>query len=87
MLGNFSPQAERGKKRLAFLLKQAEVFQHFAPTASDIGKKCALFSCQAHEQKEIYRLGHVADFSVPVQSSLGLFGAVAPRTGPNRYSA
>lgn len=24
-------QAERGRKRLAFLLKQAEVFQHFAP--------------------------------------------------------
>ena len=27
-------QAERGRKRLAFLLKQAEVFQHFAPIAS-----------------------------------------------------
>jgi hypothetical protein len=34
-------QAERGKKRLAFLLKQAEVFQHFAPAAADQGKKCA----------------------------------------------
>ena len=34
-------QGERGKKRLAFLLKQAEVFQHFAPAAADQGKKCA----------------------------------------------
>ena len=33
-------QGERGKKRLAFLLKQAEVFQHFAPAAADQGKKC-----------------------------------------------
>lgn len=44
-------QAERGKKRLAFLLKQAEVFQHFAPTASDIGKKCALSSRRATEPR------------------------------------
>lgn len=32
-------QAARGKKRLEFLLKQAEVFQHFAPAAADKGKK------------------------------------------------
>ena len=36
-------QGERGQKRLAFLLKQAEVFQHFAPAAADQGKKCAAF--------------------------------------------
>ena len=28
-------QAERGEKRLQFLLKQAEVFQHFAPDAAE----------------------------------------------------
>lgn len=27
-------QAERGRRRLNFLLKQAEVFQHFAPVAA-----------------------------------------------------
>ncbi len=32
-------QAERGQKRLQFLLKQAEVFQHFAPAASEKEKK------------------------------------------------
>ena len=32
-------QAERGQKRLEFLLKQAEVFQHFAPAASEKEKK------------------------------------------------
>jgi hypothetical protein len=30
-------QAERGRKRLNFLLKQAEVFQHFAPNAAAAG--------------------------------------------------
>ena len=35
-------QAERGRTRLQFLLKQAEVFQHFAPVAADKEKKkCA----------------------------------------------
>ena len=29
-----APQAERGRRRLNFLLKQAEVFQHFAPVAA-----------------------------------------------------
>lgn len=33
------PQEDRGKKRLQFLLKQAEVFQHFAPAASKEGQK------------------------------------------------
>lgn len=34
-------QEERGRRRLAFLLKQAEVFQHFAPvTAEKEKKKC-----------------------------------------------
>lgn len=37
-------QEERGQKRLQFLLKQAEVFQHFAPAASEREKKCALCS-------------------------------------------
>lgn len=33
-------QADRGRKRMAFLLKQAEVFQHFAPaTAASESKK------------------------------------------------
>lgn len=32
-------QAERGQRRLQFLLKQAEVFQHFAPAASEKEKK------------------------------------------------
>jgi SWI/SNF-related matrix-associated actin-dependent regulator of chromatin subfamily A member 5 len=32
-------QAARGKKRLEFLLKQAEVFQHFAPTAATAADK------------------------------------------------
>lgn len=31
--------AERGRKRLQFLLKQAEVFQHFAPVTSEKEKK------------------------------------------------
>ena len=34
-------QEERGQRRLQFLLKQAEVFQHFAPAASEKEKKCA----------------------------------------------
>ncbi|CAL5219362.1 g1181 [Coccomyxa viridis] len=34
-------EAERGQKRLEFLLKQAEVFQHFAPAASEKEKKKA----------------------------------------------
>ena len=34
-------QADRGSKRLQFLLKQAEVFQHFAPiSAAAETKKC-----------------------------------------------
>ncbi|KAK9820501.1 hypothetical protein WJX72_011031 [[Myrmecia] bisecta] len=32
-------EAERGKRRLQFLLKQAEVFQHFAPMAASEGEK------------------------------------------------
>jgi SWI/SNF-related matrix-associated actin-dependent regulator of chromatin subfamily A member 5 len=32
-------QAERGRKRLDFLLKQAEVFQHFAPVAASQSAK------------------------------------------------
>ena len=32
-------QEERGRRRLAFLLKQAEVFQHFAPVTADKEKK------------------------------------------------
>ncbi|CAL8460870.1 g401 [Coccomyxa elongata] len=32
-------EEERGRKRLQFLLKQAEVFQHFAPAASEREKK------------------------------------------------
>lgn len=54
-------QEERGQRRLAFLLKQAEVFQHFAPDAaeSDKGKKygpaphpCTL-STQSHRDKYV----------------------------------
>lgn len=33
------PQAERGRKRLNFLLKQAEVFQHFAPATVERERK------------------------------------------------
>jgi hypothetical protein len=29
-----TPQARRGEARLQFLLKQAEIFQHFAPAAT-----------------------------------------------------
>lgn len=32
------PQANRADKRLAFLLKQAEVFQHFAPEQKAAGE-------------------------------------------------
>lgn len=32
-------QADKGKRRLQFLLKQAEVFQHFAPEAAEKEKK------------------------------------------------
>lgn len=32
-------QADRGRRRLEFLLKQAEVFQHFAPAAALESKK------------------------------------------------
>jgi hypothetical protein len=32
-------QASRGKKRLEFLLKQAEVFQHFAPASAAAAEK------------------------------------------------
>ena len=46
-------QEERGQRRLQFLLKQAEVFQHFAPAASEKEKKCgsplpALHAKDAH---------------------------------------
>ena len=34
-----SGDTARGQKRLQFLLKQAEVFQHFAPVESEKGKK------------------------------------------------
>ncbi|CAK0743308.1 hypothetical protein CVIRNUC_001460 [Coccomyxa viridis] len=34
-------ESERGQRRLQFLLKQAEVFQHFAPAASEKEKKKA----------------------------------------------
>lgn len=32
-------QDDRGQKRLEFLLRQAEVFQHFAPDLADARKK------------------------------------------------
>ena len=32
-------QVDKGKRRLQFLLKQAEVFQHFAPEAAEKEKK------------------------------------------------
>lgn len=32
-------QASKGRRRLQFLLKQAEVFQHFAPEAAETEKK------------------------------------------------
>lgn len=35
-------QENRGKKRLQFLLRQAEVFQHFAPDLANKKKKCVV---------------------------------------------
>lgn len=44
-------QAERGRRRLQFLLKQAEVFQHFAPKAA------------AGEEKKKKRGRHAAGYT------------------------
>ena len=53
-------QSERGQRRLQFLLKQAEVFQHFAPAASEKEKKCASLSCKSVRSQtfSMHCLGH-----------------------------
>ena len=59
-------QEERGQRRLQFLLKQAEVFQHFAPAASEKEKKCA--PClTAHARPSMHL--HVAQRSAIVPES------------------
>ncbi len=67
----------RGQKRLQFLLKQAEVFQHFAPVESEKGKKKGRHGGMRTEEQEDEELlrdeetgGEVAGHRLQVQPSI-----------------
>ena len=55
-------QSDRARHRMQFLLKQAEIFQHFAPAAAvQEHKRCVYDACLLHEWTKGYTEPHACN--------------------------